>query len=293
MLKTLQLVSPTFSDILEPNIEIGKFPDGDSHVVIPQLPECKGQSVTLFHRLYPKQNTSLVALLFIIDSLQDAGAKEINLICPYLPYARQDKSKLSGELKAAYSLCRVLKDSGLNKLITFDCHFLNATGEQEFASLKIKNLSMGPELVAKAAEYFKGEDFEVIGPDDGSNYLVKGHGGKSLKKIRKEYLHGKVGYRDIHEITGELEVKGKNVLILDDIVSSGGTMIKAMEKVLAAGAKKVGCASTHGLYLFDCLDKMRQFTQIIFCSDSIANAQAEVSIKEKLIDLADGGQKLF
>ncbi len=281
----IKLVSPNFSDIFEPNIEIGNFPDGDSHIVIPQLENLKDQDVLLFHRLSPKQNTNLMVFLFMVQSIKQAGAKSVTAVCPFLPYSRQDKQKLSGELTLAYSVCASLVSVGLDKLITFDCHFLNIVGISEFAGLKIENLSMGPELIKKAKEYFKGEDFEVIGPDDGANYLVKDFGGKSLKKVRKEYEHGKVGYRDIHDISGELNVSGKNVLILDDMISSGNTMLKALEKVLAGGAKQVACATTHGLFLFDCLDKIKQFTNIIFCSDTIQTPQSETFIKEQLLKI--------
>lgn len=280
----IKLVSPNFSDIFEPNIEIGSFPDGDSHVVIPELNNISGKDVMLFHRLYPKQNTNLLVFLFIIEALKNAGAKSITAVCPYLPYARQDKSKLPGELPLAFSICRTLKAAGLDKLVTFDCHFLNKLGEQEFAGLTINNLSLGAELVEKAKEYFNGEEFEVIGPDDGANYLVQAHGGQSLKKVRKEYEHGKVGYRDIHEISGKLEVEGKNVVILDDIISSGSTMIKALEKVLAAKAKKVVCATTHGLFLFDCINKLEQFTKYIISTNTTENLKSEVDIKNKLLN---------
>ncbi len=285
MPQTLRLVSPNFSDIFEPNIEIGRFPDGDSHIKLPQIAEVAGKDVLLFHRLYPKQNTTLVTLLFILDTLRLAGAKSINLVAPYLPYARQDKQKLEGEVMAARSLCRLLKTAGVHKLITFDCHFLNETGLQEFEGLKIENLSMGPELVKYAGEIFKGEDFEIIGPDDGSRYLVEGHGGKSLKKVRKEYEGAKVAYRDVHEVAGDLDVKDKNVLILDDMISSGSTMVKCLEKLAAAGAKQIACTATHGLFLFDCVDKMKVFATDIFATDSIANPHAKVSIKNQLENL--------
>lgn len=281
----INLFSPNFSDLFPANIQIGRFPDGDSHVTIPQLEACRKQDVRVFHRLYPKQNTSLVVLLFILDSLKSAGAGRVEVVCPYLPYARQDKQKLPGELTLAYSFCRTLARAGAQRLVTFDAHFLNEIGIQEFAGLKLLNYSLGPALVEKAGQLFGGEGFEIIGPDDGSHYLVKDFGGKSLKKVRKEYQHGKVGYRDVHDINGSLDVAGKNVLILDDIISSGSTMLKALEKVLAAGAKRTACAATHGLFLFDCLDKMRQFTDTIFCGDSIAGPQSHVSIKPQLEEL--------
>src|SRR5262249_27974699 len=98
MAESIQLVSPNFSDIFTPNIEIGSFPDGDSHVRIPQLTDCAGRDVVVFHRLYPKQNTALMTLLLVLDSLKEAGAKTVKVVAPYLPYSRQYKKKLNGEV---------------------------------------------------------------------------------------------------------------------------------------------------------------------------------------------------
>ncbi len=285
MNKTVYLVSPNFNDVFPENFEIGKFPDGDNHLRIPNLADCAGADVIIFHRLYPKQNTMLVNLLLILDAVKKQGAKSISVVVPYLPYSRQDKQKLEGEIMAARGLCRVLKAGGLNKLITFDCHFLNETGLLEFEGLPIQNFSMGPELVAKAKTIFNNEEFEIIGPDEGSRYLVEGHGGKSLKKIRKEYVGSRVTYRDVHEVAGELNVSGKNVLILDDMISSGNTMVKCLEKVAAAGAKKIVCAATHGLFLFDCADRMKVFTPNIFATDTIIGPYGTVSIKNKIQEI--------
>jgi len=283
------LVSPNFSDIFTPNIEIGQFPDGDSHVRINPIADCKGADVTVFHRLYPKQNTSLVSLLFILDSLKEAGAKYITVAAPYLPYSRQDKKKLNGEVASAYVVCNLLARAGCNKLITFDCHFLNKEGVAKFGELKIQNISMGKTLVKYAKETaFLGEDCEVISPDMGANYLVLEHGGKSYKKSRKEYEGNKIHYRDVGEMDGDFDVKGKNVLLLDDMISTGATMIRALEKLTQGGAKKVCCAATHGLFLYNCIDKIKKFTDCVYSTDSIINDYAKVSIKEKLADIYAG-----
>src|SRR5581483_3449921 len=158
MAQSVHLVTPNFADIFEPNIEIGKFPDGDSHVRIAQIAECKGREVVVFHRLYPKQNTSLVTLLLILDSLREAGAQKITVVAPYLPYSRQDKKKLNGEVASAFVVCNLLARAGCEKLITFDCQFLNKEGPRKFGELQIENISMGRDLAAFAArEAFGGE----------------------------------------------------------------------------------------------------------------------------------------
>ena len=292
--KMIKLISPNFSDLFEPNIEIGKFPDGDSHVRILPLLECKDNDVIVYHRLYPKQNTSLVTLLFILDSLKDVGAKSVTVVAPYLPYSRQDKKKLNGEVASAFVICNLLARAGCSKLITFDCHFLNKEGPAKFGELNVENLSMGKDLAAMAkTDAFCGEGCEVISPDMGANYLVVEHGGKSYNKVRKEYNDDKINYRDIDQMEGDFDMKGKNVLVLDDMISTGSTMIKALEKLKEAGAKKICCAATHGLFLHNCVDKIRKFTDCLYSTDTIINEHAKVSIKQKLLDLETGAQKLF
>lgn len=286
MPETIKLVSPTFSHILEVNIEIGQFPDGDSHVRVPQIADCKGKDVIIFHRLYPKQNTGLVTLLFILDSLKIEGAKNITVVAPYLPYARQDKKKINGEVQSAFVICNLLKRAGCTKLVTFDCHFLNKEGPAVFGELDIENISMGKSLVELAArQSFQGESFEVISPDAGANYLASEHGGKSYKKVRKDYDGEKIDYRDVDTMEGDFDVKGKNILLLDDMISTGNTMVRALEKLTQGGAKKIACAATHGLFLFNCINKMRKYTQNIYSTDSIENEYGKVSIKDKLVNI--------
>ncbi len=294
MANRVRLVSPTFSDIFEPNIEIGQFPDGDSHVRIPNLAECAGQEVIVFHRLYPKQNTGLVTLLLILDSLKEVGAKSVFVVAPYLPYSRQDKKKLNGEVASAFVVCNLLAKAGCDKLITFDCHFLNQPGPAKFGQLNIENISMGKDLAAYAKlEAFAGEACEVISPDAGANYLAAEHGGKSYSKARKEYEGDKIHYREVGQMDGDFDVAGKNVLLLDDMISTGSTMIKALEKLTEAGAKKICCAATHGLFLYNCVDKIKKFTDCVYSTDSIENDFGKVSIKQKLLDMESGAQKLF
>jgi ribose-phosphate pyrophosphokinase len=290
----IKLVSPNFSDLFEANVEIGKFPDGDSHVRMLPLADCQGQDVMIFHRLYPKQNTSLVTLLFILDSVKSVGAKSITVVAPYLPYSRQDKKKLNGEVASAFVVCNLLKRAGCDKLITFDCHFLNKEGITTFGELPIENISMGKDLAVHAKHHaFAGEECMVISPDMGANYMAAEHGGQSMQKVRKEYDGDKINYRDIHEMNGDFDIAGKNVLLLDDMISTGNTMIKALEKLSAGGAKKICCAATHGLFLYNCIDKIRKITDCVYSTDTIVNDHAKVSIKEKLENFGEHNLKLF
>lgn len=271
----MNLISPNFSDVMEPNIEIKAFPDGDSYVRIENLSACKGKEVRLFHRLYPDQNSSIFIALLMLDTLKRAGAKT-TLVSPYLPYSRQDKTFKEGEALSAEALCSMLAHAGAEKLVTLDCHFLKKEGEFEYGGLKIKNISANRLLVEHAKSKL-GEELEIISPDEGANYLVTAFGGKSMKKLRGEYEEGKVAHRKIEKMEREFDVEGKNVLIIDDMISTGGTMIKAIGNVRNGGAKKVLCAATHGFFMKGSLEKLRDVSDGVFTTDSIQNDAAEVS----------------
>ena len=271
----MDLVSPNFSDMMEPNIEIKEFPDGDSYVRVENISACKGKEVRLFHRLYPDQNSNIFTALLMLDTLKRAGAKT-TLVSPYLPYSRQDKVFKEGEALSAEAVCSMLAHAGAKELVTLDCHFLKKEGESEYGGLKIKNISANKLLVEHARSKLGGEAMEVISPDQGAAYLVTAFGGKSMKKLRGEYEEGTEAYRKIEKMEREFDVEGKNVLIIDDMISTGSTMIKAVGNVRNGGAKKVLCAATHGFFMKGSLDKLKEVTDGVFTTNSIPNPAAEV-----------------
>jgi len=275
----MHLISPNFPEIAEPNVEIKLFPDGDSYVRINDISKCQGEDVTLFHRLYPKQNSAIFNAAQLLHTLKRVGART-TLVSPYLPYARQDKTFLMGESLSAQVLCKLLNDFGTVKLVTVDCHFLKKEGESEYANLKIINISANRLLVEHARKKIGLEPLEVISPDEGANYLVSEFGGKSMTKVRGSYETGNAAeaYRTVQKMEREFDVAGKNILILDDMISTGGTMIKAVENVKKGGAKKVLCAATHGFFLNDSLAKLRKLSDGVFTTNSIPNDAAEVDV---------------
>ena len=269
----MRFVSPNFPDMLEPNIEIKTFPDGDSYVRIPHI---KKEDSMLLHRLYPEQNTAIFQAVQMLDTLKRAGASA-TLVAPYLPYSRQDKTFKDGEALSAEIICGLLLHAGAKKLVTIDCHFLKKEGTFRYAGLEIENISANKLLIEHARE--KTGEVEIISPDAGAKYLVEEFGGKSMEKKRGEYQEGEETYRKIESVEMDFDVKGKNILILDDMISTGGTMIKAVENVKKGGASKVYCAATHGLFLKDSLKKLKEICDGVFVTDSIASEVSEVSIR--------------
>ncbi len=276
----MHLVAPSFSDLMEANIEFKTFPDGDSYARVNEIEKCQGEDVVLFHRLYPKQNTAIFNTCQILHTLKRVGGRT-TLVSPYFPYSRQDKTFLMGEALSAQVLCKLLNDFGVVKLITIDCHFLKKEGEAEYSNLKIHNLSANKLLIDYVRNKVGLEGLEIITPDQGANYLVTEFGGKSMNKVRGNYdspAGGEEAYRSVQKVEREFEVSGKNILILDDMISTGGTMIKAVENVRKGGAAKVFCAATHGFFLNDSLAKLQKLSDGVFTTNSIPNPAAVVDI---------------
>jgi ribose-phosphate pyrophosphokinase len=269
------IVSPSFSGILEPNMEVKKFPDGDSYVRVPNARACAGKDVTVFHRLYPSQDSSLIQAVLIAEALK--GAKSIRLVAPYLPYSRQDKLWLEGEVKSAECVVKLLADAGYSGITTLDCHFLKKEGEFDVGGLKIRNVSMASRLIAHARKSCP--DLEVASPDAGANYMS---GGVGMKKVRGDYGKGNIVYRDIEKMEINFDVKSKNVLIIDDMISTGSTMVKAVENLRKNGASRVILAATHGFFLGDSLQRLKSISGGVFVSNTIASPASEVDFMEAL-----------
>ncbi len=273
----MKVVCPSFSDMYAPNVEIKVFPDGDSYVRVENAAGAKGKDVVVFNRLYPNQDSAIFQTILALRAIQANKPKSIKLVAPYLPYSRQDKVFREGEAKSAEVLCELLRSEGVDELITFDCHFLKREGEFEYGGLKIRNISMNREIVEKAKAIAGGE-LEILSPDEGANYLVREFGGTSMKKERGEYGKGAEAYRKIEKMEMKGDVNGKDVLIIDDMISTGSTMFKAIENVKKGGAKKVICAATHGFFLKGSLEKLRESGEV-FVTDTIQTKVSGIPIK--------------
>ena len=248
-----KLITPYADDFGKPNVIIKHFPDTESYVRIPQINSLKNKKVIIYHRLYPEPEKRLFELLLILSRIKKES-KNIELFVPYLPYARQDRTSRDGEVVSADILCQMLKNYGVKKLITYDCHFLPKPGHFTRVGLKIENRSAGPQLLAYAKKYFSNfslEKFVVISPDEGSSYFIENAQGHSLKKTRKNTAttNGKTGiHAEVDKIEGHVDVKGKNVVILDDIIATGSTIMHASKHLKTLGAKKIIVGATHGVF---------------------------------------------
>jgi len=277
------LVSPNCADLALPNFEVKQFPDGESYIWVPQAEELREKDVVLLHRLYPHQHTNVFQLFQLLKIMSSVGARA-TAVAPYLPYARQDETVRQGEALSAQMLCKMLADAGLRKLVTFDCHFISGPGEAEFEGLKIENRTMAPELLAHIRPKLR--DPLLVSTGGGSAYMVKEEGGLSLKKVHGDYIVEDASFRRETSAKLDFEVSGRDVIIIDDLISSGSTMTAAVRACRAGGARRVVCGAVHGLLVGNAFDRIRAAgARELVVTDTVPSMASTVSVAPKLKDI--------
>ena len=221
--------------------EIKVFPDGESKITISSKPK-KGKIIVV-QATYPPVDSNLLQALALIFKARQNSTNVIAVI-PYMGYARQDREFLPGEIVTMKVMSRLFKAAGASKIIVVDIHSKIALN---FFKLPTKNVSAVPQLV-KYFKKLKIKDLLVVSPDQGGALRAKefakifGTDYVVLKKQRNRKT-GKVQIKS----SNLNEVKGRNLVIVDDMISTGGSIIKATEFLKKQKCKKVFVACTHAL----------------------------------------------
>ena len=224
--------------------------------------------------------------------VKDYGAVP-HLIIPYFAYGRQDKRFQPGEAFSLKAIATMLKALGVEGIITVDAHFQRSVGRYDFFSLKAKNISAVELLFEHAAELM--DNFVVVGPDKGSENFLKLIKGEKIFLSKEKYcpdckmeaINCKCKSKEKRyeiRIKAPESVKGRNVLLMDDMIASGGTIIEAARALRKAGAGKIAIACVHGLFLNDAMERIKRVADFIFTANTIENAVSEVDISPLIAD---------
>ena len=271
-----------------PNVPVAAkvFPDGESYVRLEG--DVSSEDVAIIQTTCPPmQDGKLFQLCFMADAAKRGGAKKVTAIVPYLAYARQDKMFLSGEGISVETISRILKASGVDEFLTVNIHSEHSLKQFPFPAQTVSAIPL-------IADYFVKKGCKgafALSPDKGAMYIAQ-----QAQKV----LGGKVGYlnkiRDRH--TGQtvqtadgLNVNGQTVIILDDIISTGGTIVGAAKILLENGAKHVFCGCVHGLLVGDAEKRILDAgVEEIVGTDSVPGSVSKVSLAPLFSQVLKGAQ---
>jgi len=259
------------------------FPDGENYVQLPT--ELKGETVVMIQTTAPDPDRKIMQLLFMARTAKDMGAKRIVAVMPYMAYARQDKRFLEGEALSFDIVFDLLEAVGVDDTLMIDVHCEDALEELKSKhKMRIHNLT----AIFVLAEYLKRNSYEgaySLSPDIGRKDIVEkvsevmGGGFAFFEKVRDRYT-GKTTM-----IVKDLDLKGKNVVIFDDIISSGGTMARAIQGLKEQGSGRVAAVCTHALPVAGANEKLRNAgADRIIATDTVESLYETVSIAGLVAD---------
>jgi ribose-phosphate pyrophosphokinase len=235
-------------------VEITKFPGGEMYARYGQ--SIRGADVFIVQSLGEPVNDNLMELLIMVDAATRASAGSIVAVIPWYAYSRQDRKTKPREPITARLVANMILTAGANRVMTMDLHVGQIEG---FFSFPVDHLTAMHTFV----DYFTGQGFKdaedavVVAPDTGEVKVAKrlaDHLGLPWAIVNK--LRRQTGQSEVTHVIGD--VKGRKAILIDDIISTGGTTVGAAESILDWGATEVYAAATHPVFAGPAYERLEE-----------------------------------
>jgi ribose-phosphate pyrophosphokinase len=260
---------------------ISHFSDGEVSVKIEE--NVRGKDVFIIQSTCPPVNENLMELLIVLDALRRASAERITAVIPYFGYARQDRKDQPRVPITAKLVANILTGAGAGRVLTLDLH---AGQIQGFFDIPLDHLYS----IDVFLEYFKKakirNDLVIACPDVGGikmarAYAKRFNAGLAIVDKRRNSPES----TEVMHILGE--VNGKNVVLVDDMIATGSSLVEAARAIKKAGANKIFAAITHGVLSGNAVEKVEKSTiDSLMISDSIPLEDGKRSKKIKVVSTA-------
>jgi len=251
-----------------------RFPDNELYIRI--LDDISGEDVIIVQTTYPDQN--IVELFLLQNAVKEAGATKITVIIPYLGYGRQDKKFEDGEPISAKAIANLVSLNA-DEIITIDPH-----KEHILNFFSIPTFSCS--AVSELAKYLKKNNVNmVLAPDKGA--LDRARQASTIIGCDFDYMEKtRIDGTTVEIKPKNLDAQDKNVAIIDDIISTGGTMAKSIKELKKHKAKKIFVSCTHGLFAGDAAKKLISAgCDEIISTDTIVNKFSKVRVSPCILQL--------
>jgi ribose-phosphate pyrophosphokinase len=229
---------------------VSTFSDGEIRVEIGD--NVRGRDVFLIQSICPPTNHNLMELLIMIDAVKRASARRITAVIPYFGYGRQDRKVAPRVPITAKLVADLISTAGAQRVLTMDLHVGQIQG---FFDIPVDNLYASPIMIPYIRENFK-NDVAIVSPDAGGVARARAYAKRLTATLglidKRRDAPGKA--KAMHLIG---EVLGKDVVILDDIVDTGGTLCEAAGVIVQQGARNVDACCTHAVLSGAAADRIK------------------------------------
>jgi len=248
--------------------QVGRFPDGEIEVKVDE--DVRGRDVFLVQPTCPPVNESLMELLILADCLRRASAERITAVIPYFGYARKDRKDEGRVPITAKLVANLITTAGADRVVTVDLH---ASQIQGFFDIPVDHLYAKPVLVAPLRDLGL-ERLAVVSPDVGGIKVARAYAkelGADLAIVDKRRVSPRAA--EVEAVIGE--VRGKAVVLIDDMVTTGGSIAEAVRILKRHGAGPVYVAATHGIFCSPAHERLAEAPiERIFVTDTVPTTPA-------------------
>lgn len=252
---------------------VDKFPDDELRIRFNN--NLKNKKIVLVQSFYKNISDCIIEVIFAAKTARDLGAKSVALVAPYFPYLRQDKRFHKGE-SVSQSIIAGLTDKYFDEVHIMDPHLHRKNKLENLFKIKSKKLTANTLIADYIKKYIKNPI--IIGPDEESYKWAKNVAeilnaeSLILKKKRYSSYHVRIKFNK------KINLRNYNAVIVDDIVSTGRTILETAKILRKLGAKKIYCICVHGIFVNDALKKLTGAGIDVVSTNTIPNKVAKIDV---------------
>jgi len=267
------------------NLIVDKFPDNELRIRFDS--NLRSKNVVLVQSFYRNISDCIVEVIFAAKTAYELGAKNVTLVAPYFPYLRQDKRFHEGEA-VSQSIIASLIDKYFDAIYVMDPHLHRKNKLEYVFKIKSKKLTANNQIADYIKKHIKNP--VVIGPDEESYKWAKnvaeiiGAESRILNKKRYSSYHVKI------KLNKKIDLRNKNVVIVDDIISTGHTILETAKILRKLGAKSIYCICVHGIFVDEALSKLKKARIKVVSTNTIPSKVAKIDVSEVI---GEGLKELF
>ncbi|MGQ9514780.1 MAG: ribose-phosphate diphosphokinase [Thermoproteota archaeon] len=263
-------------------IEIKRFPDGEKYVRV--LDPVEGEDVAVIQSCYRTPDEFLFEYFLIVDALKGSHAKKIIAVFPYFAYARQDERFKPGEALSLESVIKLVESIGTDEVYTIDMHLHRVSEINKAFNIPAYNLTAIPEIARYVKKNIELNNPVVLGPDEESEQWAK---------VAARELDAKYDILEKRRLSADqiaikprsLDVKGKDVVLIDDMISTGGTLAEAISIIKKEGASTIIAACSHAVLVENAYTRIFEAgADYLISTDTIPSPVSYVSVAGLIAD---------